>query len=136
MLQNSFYAIWGTFYTLLKNTDLYLSYFILSYVFLGHNDSVEWGLTVHTCLSIIYKSDYRSSSNEYDNNADFVLNVQCLDKYYPTYFLHNKIGYLDDLLHFFYLGYLIGIHRCHIPQILFEASTHFSILSWKLKSRF
>ena len=46
MLQNSFYAISGTFYTLLNNTDLYLSYFILSYVFLGHNDSVEWGLTV------------------------------------------------------------------------------------------
>ena len=45
MLQNSFYAILGTFYTLLNNTDLYLSYFILSYVFLGHNDSVEWGLT-------------------------------------------------------------------------------------------
>ena len=48
MLQNSFYAISGTFYTLLNNTDLYLSYFILSYVFLGHNDSVEWGLTVAT----------------------------------------------------------------------------------------
>ena len=47
MLQNSFYAISGTFYTLLNNTDLYLSYFILSYVFLGHNDSVEWGLTVY-----------------------------------------------------------------------------------------
>ena len=46
MLQNSYYAILGTFYTLLNNTDLYLSYFILSYVFLGHNDSVEWGLTV------------------------------------------------------------------------------------------
>ena len=46
MLQNSFYAISGTFYTLLNNTDLNLSYFILSYVFLGHNDSVEWGLTV------------------------------------------------------------------------------------------
>ena len=46
MLQNLFYAISGTFYTLLNNTDLYLSYFILSYVFLEHNDSVEWGLTV------------------------------------------------------------------------------------------
>ena len=45
MLQNSFYTISGTFYTLLNNTDLYLSYFILNYVFLGHNDSVEWGLT-------------------------------------------------------------------------------------------
>ena len=44
MLQNSFYAILGTFCTLLNNTDLYLSYFILSYVFLGHNDSVEWAL--------------------------------------------------------------------------------------------
>ena len=46
MLQNSFYAISGTFYNLLNNTDLYLSFFILNYVFLGHNDSVEWGLTV------------------------------------------------------------------------------------------
>ena len=51
MLQNSFYAISGTFYTLLNNTDLYLSYFILSYVFLGHNDSVEWGLTVFCVVS-------------------------------------------------------------------------------------
>ena len=47
MLQDSFYAILGTFYTLLNKTDLYLSYFILSYGFLGHNDSVEWGLTVY-----------------------------------------------------------------------------------------
>ena len=46
MLQNSFYAILGTSYILLNDTDLYLSYFILSYVFLGHSDSVEWGLTV------------------------------------------------------------------------------------------
>ena len=45
MLQNWFYAILGTFYTLLNNTDLYLSY-----VFLGHNDSVEWGLTVFSML--------------------------------------------------------------------------------------
>ena len=45
MLQNSFYAILGKFYTLLNNTDLYLSY-----VFLGHNDSVEWGLTVEKLL--------------------------------------------------------------------------------------
>ena len=52
MLQNSFYAISGTFYTLLYNTDLYLSYFILSYVFLGHNDSVEWGLTVYSIHGI------------------------------------------------------------------------------------
>ena len=57
MLQNSFYAISGTFYTLLNNTDLYLSYFILSYVFLGHNDSVEWGLTVdeNQVLKVINK---------------------------------------------------------------------------------
>ena len=53
MLQNSFYAISGTFYTLLNNTDLYLSYFILSYVFLGHNDSVEWGLTVYNICIIL-----------------------------------------------------------------------------------
>ena len=52
MLQNSFYAISGTFYTLLDNTDLYLSIFILSYVFLGHNDSVEWGLTVALIFEI------------------------------------------------------------------------------------
>ena len=52
MLQNSFYAISGTFYTLLNNIDLYLSYFILSYVFLAHNDSVEWGLTVTKIGSI------------------------------------------------------------------------------------
>ena len=56
MLQNSFYAISGTFYTLLNNTDLYLSYFILSYVFLGHNDSVEWGLTVLNQTKEIYQS--------------------------------------------------------------------------------
>ena len=54
MLQNSFYAISGTFYTLLNNTDLYLSYFILSYVFLGHNDSVEWGLTVQRQKEIFH----------------------------------------------------------------------------------
>ena len=46
MLLNSFYAILGTFYTLLHNTDLDLSYFDLSYVFPGHSDSVERGLTV------------------------------------------------------------------------------------------
>ena len=46
MLQKSIYAISEKYNTLLNNTDLYLSYFILSYVFLGHNDSVEWGLTV------------------------------------------------------------------------------------------
>ena len=55
MLQNSFYAISGTFYTLLNNTDLYLSYFILSYVFLGHNDSVEWGLTVCRGKGYVYR---------------------------------------------------------------------------------
>ena len=60
MLQNSFYAISGTFYTLLNNTDLYLSYFILSYVFLGHNDSVEWGLTV---LWISRNADFFKSQN-------------------------------------------------------------------------
>ena len=47
MLLTSFYAILGTFYTLLNNTDLDLSYFDLSYVFPGHNDSVKRGLTVH-----------------------------------------------------------------------------------------
>jgi hypothetical protein len=48
MLLNLFYAILGTFYTLLNNTDLDLSYFDLSYVFPGHIDSVERGLTVCT----------------------------------------------------------------------------------------
>ena len=38
---NSFNAILGKFYTLLHNTDP-----DLSYVFLGHNDSVERGPTV------------------------------------------------------------------------------------------
>ena len=32
--------------TTVSNTDLYLSYFDLSYIFLGHNDSAEWGPTV------------------------------------------------------------------------------------------
>ena len=53
MLQNSFYAISGTFYTLLNNTDLYLSY-----VFLGHNDSVEWGLTVPRKVKQYYQSTF------------------------------------------------------------------------------
>ena len=58
MLLTSFYAILGTFYTLLNNTDLDLSYFDLSYVFPGHNDSVKRGLTVlqsssvRTCLQL------------------------------------------------------------------------------------
>ena len=33
-------------YTTKSNTELYLSYFDLSYVFLGQNDSVDRGLTV------------------------------------------------------------------------------------------
>jgi hypothetical protein len=33
-------------YTTVSNTDLYLSYFNLSYVFPVHNDSVQQGLTV------------------------------------------------------------------------------------------
>ena len=78
MLQNSFYAISGTFYTLLNNTDLYLSYFILSYVFLEHNDSVEWGLTV------------------LDGNNNF---INCLQGWFvageeevanPCYFCHQR----------------------------------------------
>ena len=43
---NSFNAILEKFYTILDNTDPDLSYFDLIYVFLGHNDSVEWGPTV------------------------------------------------------------------------------------------
>ena len=64
MLQNSFYAISGTFYTLLNNTDLYQSYFILSYVFLGHNDSVEWGLTVKF-EQILYDPDETITKTPY-----------------------------------------------------------------------
>ena len=45
MLLNSFYTVLGKFYTLLNNTDLDLSYFDLGYVFPGHSDSVEQGLT-------------------------------------------------------------------------------------------
>ena len=33
-------------YTSVSSTDLYLSYFDLSYVFPGHNDRLQWGLTV------------------------------------------------------------------------------------------
>jgi hypothetical protein len=33
-------------YTTVSNTDLYLSYFDLSYIFPGHNDSIKRGLTV------------------------------------------------------------------------------------------
>ena len=47
MLLNLFYTIFETFYTLLSNTDLDLSYFDLSYVFPGHIDSVERGFTVY-----------------------------------------------------------------------------------------
>ena len=65
MLQNSFYAISGTLYTLLNNTDLYLSYFILSYVFLGHNDSIEWGLTV--CKSLTEKIERIDRENIMEN---------------------------------------------------------------------
>ena len=54
MLLNSFYAILGTFYTLLNNTDLDLSYFDLSYVFPGHIDSVKRGLTVGKFLWPIF----------------------------------------------------------------------------------
>ena len=65
MLQNSFYAILGIFYTLLNNTDLYLSYFILSYVFLGHNDSEEWGLSVEECLYIDFCPDQPRKNQMY-----------------------------------------------------------------------
>ena len=36
----------GPTFATISNTDLYLSYFDLSYVFPGHNDSVKRGLTV------------------------------------------------------------------------------------------
>ena len=55
MLLNSFYTILGTFYTLLNNTDLDLSYFDLSYVFPGHIDSVKRGLTVHVGNQMVKK---------------------------------------------------------------------------------
>ena len=62
MLQNSFYAISGTFYTLLNNTDLYLSYFILSYVFLGHNDSVDEAL-LYLITNLLITLDLIEKSN-------------------------------------------------------------------------
>ena len=37
-------------YITVSNTDLYLSYFTLRYVFPGHNESIERGLTVYECL--------------------------------------------------------------------------------------
>jgi hypothetical protein len=40
-------------YTTVNNTDLYLSYFDISYVFLGHYDSVQRGLTVRLFLTFI-----------------------------------------------------------------------------------
>ena len=55
MLLNSFYTILGTFYTLLNNTDLNLSYFDLSYVFPGHIDSVKRGLTVSQILDRFFQ---------------------------------------------------------------------------------
>ena len=55
MLLNSFYAIFGTFYTLLNDTDLDLSYFDLSYVFPGHIDSVKRGLTVLLLLIMVLR---------------------------------------------------------------------------------
>ena len=62
MLLNSFYAILGTFYTLLNNTDLDLSYFDLSYVFPGHNDIVEQGFTV---LEVVPISKQKSLAEEF-----------------------------------------------------------------------
>jgi hypothetical protein len=41
-----FKCYWWQNYTTVSNTDLYISYFDLSYVFPGHYDSVQWGLTV------------------------------------------------------------------------------------------
>ena len=41
-----FKCYWWQNYTTVSNTYLYLSYFDLSYGFSGHNDSVQWGLTV------------------------------------------------------------------------------------------
>ena len=83
MLQNLFYAILGTFYTLLNNTDIYLSYFILSYVFLGHNDSVEWGLTVVGC-----EVDGKKSKNN-KHVSLFIRKVRVCYKSWE----HDPIGY-------------------------------------------
>ena len=44
-----FKCYWWQNYTTVSNTDLYLRYFDLSYIFSGHNDSVQWGLTVTVC---------------------------------------------------------------------------------------
>ena len=48
-------AIGGKNYTTVSNTHLYLSYFDLSYVFPGHDDGVERGLTVLPSLD--FKGD-------------------------------------------------------------------------------
>jgi hypothetical protein len=89
MLLNSFYAILGTFYTLLNNTDLDLSYFDLSYVFPGHSDSVERGLTVCSILAIISifgskiytKIEWLSSrSNDLITKARYTFQVNFVNK--------------------------------------------------------
>ena len=46
-------ALMSAIFFKVSNTDLYLSYFDLSYVFPGHNDSVQRGLTVQTQFEII-----------------------------------------------------------------------------------
>jgi hypothetical protein len=59
------YYCWQN-HTTISNTGLYLSYFDLSYVFPGHNDSVKWGLTV-------LKSNFLSSQMDSYSCSPFSL---------------------------------------------------------------
>ena len=54
-------------YTPISNTDLYLSYFNLSYVFLRHKDSIEWGLTVYLHKSVSVLNTYLVSTTLVDS---------------------------------------------------------------------
>ena len=123
MLQNSFYAISGTFYTLLNNTDLYLSYFILSYVFLGHNDSIEWGLTVERSYKPAVCWPWQSIR---------ILEVLCILtvvdlvyslSYWATYLVRDSSQYppwskpSEILASFCNLSIVFTLHRCDYFQI-------------------
>ena len=41
-------ALMSAIFFKVSNTDLYLSYLDVSYIFLGHNDSIKRGLIVNT----------------------------------------------------------------------------------------
>ena len=100
MLQNSFNAILGTFYTLLNNTDLYLSY-----VFLGHNDSVEWGLTVTNsiiCGDLFCELLMIQTSQKNSFGSSLIK-----DLYLISIFVRNVSigGYLKSICQFYFWGF-------------------------------